>query len=217
MAVNPDSAHLLCEEILAVARTQAEEILAVANREARALLDQAAFQASKAREEEDDRARTEAARRREIVAATIEVEIGRLHSERVEVMLESIYHEAYRRLEMREGFEYRETLVGLASAVIGRTTGDQFVIKISEADRAIFGDGALREILGRAERPAIEVSVAYESDFTGGGIVVEDREARRVWDNRLIKRLERMWPELRRLIAAKVSVIPNAESGGDGP
>ena len=60
----------------------------------------------------------------------------------------------------------------------------------------------------------MNVSVSYDPEITGGGVIVEDGEARQIWDNRFLKRLERMWPELRRQIAVQTSLVPKTESGG---
>jgi vacuolar-type H+-ATPase subunit E/Vma4 len=49
----------------------------------------------------------------------------------------------------------------------------------------------------------------------GDGVIVEDAEGRQMWDNRFLKRLERMWPELRRHIAVQVSFVPGTGSGGN--
>jgi vacuolar-type H+-ATPase subunit E/Vma4 len=93
--------------------------------------------------------------------------------------------------------------------------GIAFVVKVSEADRTLLSDGLAEEITHRVGRPALNVTVSYEPDITGGGVIVEDAEARQMWDNRLLKRLERMWPELRRQIAVQVSFVPKTESGGN--
>jgi vacuolar-type H+-ATPase subunit E/Vma4 len=70
------------------------------------------------------------------------------------------------------------------------------------------------EVAHRVGRPALNVSVSYDPEITGGGVIVEDGEARQIWDNRFLKRLERMWPELRRQIAVQTSFVPKTESGG---
>jgi vacuolar-type H+-ATPase subunit E/Vma4 len=52
--------------------------------------------------------------------------------------------------------------------------------------------------------------------ITDGGLVVQDAEGRRVWDNRLPQRLERMWPELRRQIAVRTALVAeNAATEGE--
>ena len=94
--------------------------------------------------------------------------------------------------------------------------GDAFVVKLSEAEQTILGDGLAGEITRRVGRP-VNINILYVEDITGGGVVIEDAEARQVWDNRLLKKLERLWPELRQQIAVEASFVPKTASGGDGP
>jgi len=214
MATNSDdSARVLCEEILAQARRQSEEILERVRRDAEVLLTGAAAEANKVGQDERDRAGAEAARRREMILAGVSVEAGRMHAERVEVLLESVREEALRRLKAREGLEYEEAVVILAAGAMGRMEGESFVVKVPEADRAVLGNGLAGRIAERAALPATAVTVSFVPDFEDGGVVVEDAGAHRIWDNRFIKRLERMWPELRRKIAVKASFIPEGSGG----
>jgi len=92
--------------------------------------------------------------------------------------------------------------------------GAVFVVKVSEGDRTLLGDGLAEEVAHRVGRSSLNVTVEYDPEIRGGGVVVEDAEARQMWDNRLLKRLERMWPELRRQIALEASFVPKTESGG---
>ena len=204
------------EEILADARREGEEIVIRARQDAEVFLTSAAAEADQVRQERLDQARAEAARQSELILATVPVETGRLRAARVEALLESVYEEACQRLLAREGFEYRETVIALASHAISRMAGADFVVKLSEADQTILGDGLAEEIAHRVGRP-VSITISYEPDITGGGVVVEDAEARQVWDNRLVKRLERLWPELRRQIAVEATFVPKTGSGGDGP
>jgi vacuolar-type H+-ATPase subunit E/Vma4 len=215
MATNQDSAGMLREEILAEARRESEAILNRARQDAEDVLATAAAGADKVREEQLDRARAEAARRKDLILSTVPVEAGRMRVARVESLLESIHEEARQRLLAHDGFEYREAVITLAVLAATQMAGDAFVMKVSEADRTLLGDGLAEEITHRVGRPALSVTVSYEPDVTGGGVIVESAEAHQVWDNRLLKRLERMWPELRRHIAVQVSFVPKTESGGN--
>ena len=207
MIMDQNSTEVLREEILADARREGEEIVIRARRDAEVFLTNAVAEADRVRQEQLDQARAEAARQSELILATVPVETGRLRAARVETLLESVYEEACQRLLAREGFEYRETVIALASHAISLMAGAAFVAKVSEADRTILGDGLADEITRRVGRP-VSITVSYEPGITEGGVVVEDAEARQVWDNRLAKRLERMWPELRRQIAVEASFVP---------
>jgi len=216
MTMNQNSTEVLREEILAAARREGEEIVSRARQDAEVFLTSAVAEADRIRQEQLDQARAEAARQSELILATVTVETGRLRAARVEALLESVYEEACQRLVAREGFEYLETVIGLASHAISQMAGVGFVVKLSEADQTILGDGLAEEIAHRVGRP-VSITISYELGITGGGVIVEDTEARQVWDNRLVKRLERLWPELRRQVAVEATFVPKTGSGGDGP
>ena len=214
--MDQNSTEVLREEILAAARREGEEIVSRARQDAEVFLTSAVGEAERIRQEQLDQARAEAARQSELILATVTVETGRLRAARVEALLESVYEEACQRLVAREGFEYLETVIGLASHAISQMAGDGFVVKLSEADQTILGDGLAEEIAHRVGRP-VSITISYEPGITEGGVIVEDTEARQVWDNRLVKRLERLWPELRRQVAVEATFVPKTGSGGDGP
>jgi vacuolar-type H+-ATPase subunit E/Vma4 len=215
MAINQGSAGNLREEILAQAQRESEEIDKRARQDAKSLLTAAAGEADKVHEDQIERARSEAARRSELILATVPVEAGRLRIQRIESLLESVYEEARRRLLAHDGFEYRETVITLGALAISRMAGLAFVMKVSEADRSLLGDGFAEEVTQRVGRPGLNLTVSYEPDATGSGVIVQDADERQIWDNRLHKRLERMWPELRRQIAIQASFVPKMESGGE--
>ena len=124
-------------------------------------------------------ARAEAARRRELILATVPVEAGRLRSARVEALLESVREEVRRRLLAREGFDYRETVVALAAEAMKQMPGSAFVVKLSAADRAALGDGLAEEIARRVGRSPLNVTIAEDPAATDGGVVIQDAEAAR--------------------------------------
>ena len=100
MATNQDSAETLREEILAEARREGEEIVDRAQQEAEAAHDRRRRGGGrKSRQERLDQARAEAARRRELILATVPVEAGRLRVGAHRGVLESIREEARRAVD----------------------------------------------------------------------------------------------------------------------
>jgi len=218
MATNEESAGVLREEIIAEGRKQSEGILERARQQADDILATATAEADKVREEQLERGRTEAARRRELILATVPVEAGRLRVARVESLLESVNEEARGWLLAHDGFKYREAVVTLAALAASHMEGVAFVVRVSEADQALLGDGLAEEVTRRIGRSSLDLTVTYEPEITArSGVIVEDAEGRQMWDNRLLKRLERMWPEMRRQIAVETSFVPRSESGGRRP
>jgi vacuolar-type H+-ATPase subunit E/Vma4 len=216
MTTNENSTEKIRGEILADAQREGEEIIVRARRNAEVIVTNATEEADRIRQERLDQAQVEASRRSGLILDTISVETGRLRAARIEALLESVNEEARQRLAAREGFEYRETIIALASYAINRMAGAEFVVKLSKAEQTIPDDGLAEEITRRVGRP-VNITVSHVEDVTGDGVVIEDAEARQVWDNRLLKKLERLWPELRQQIAVEASFVPKTVSGGDGP
>lgn len=210
-----NSPDILREEILADARRQSDEIILRARQDAEALLAKAAAEAARLRQERLDQARAEAARRKELILATVPAEAGRLHAARVEELLESLHDEVRRRLSARDGFDYRESLAALAAEAIKQMHGNAFVVKLSAADRAAFGDELAREVAVRVGR-SLNLTVSNDAALKGSGPIIEDAERRQVWDNRLLARLERLWPELRRQIAVQTALVAASKPAGGG-
>ena len=85
------------------------------------------------------------------------MEAGRLRSARIEAILENIREEARRQLLARD-FDGHETVVALAAEAIRRMPGTDFVLKISPADHAAFGDKLAEEIRQRTGRSPLNLT-----------------------------------------------------------
>ncbi len=211
---DPDSPQKLAEEILAEARRQSAEIARAAQQEAASILARATAEATQLRHEQLAQAQAEAARRTELILATVPVEAGRLRSARVEALLQSFCEELRRRLAAREGFDYRETLIGLVAEAAGAMSGQEFVLKLSPDDCACWRQDLAEPIARRAERPPASFTVMEDPTIMKGGFILQDVEGRQVWDDRFEARLERLWPELRRQIAVQVGLVGASDSAG---
>jgi len=211
---NANSPEVLSEEILAQAGRECDEILRHAQQESESLLAAGEAEAGKIRQEKLDAAHAEAARRSELILATVPVETGRLRSARLEAILEKIREEARRQLLARN-FDGHETVIILATEAISRMAGAGFVLKISVADHAAYGGKLAAEIAQRTGRSPLNLTIIGDPAVAGGGVIVQDADGLRIWDNRLLSRLERLWPELRRQIAMRTGLVSqNAPTGG---
>ena len=133
---------------------------------------------------------------------------------RIEAILENI-REAARRQLLARNFDCHETVVTLAAEAIRQMPGTDFVLKISAADHAAFGDKLAGEIRQRAGRSPLNLTLSADPAMTGGGVIVQSADGFQIWDNRLAVALERLWPELRRQIALQTSLVEkNAPTGG---
>ena len=168
-----------------------------------------------ARRENREQTQAEAARRRELILTTVAVEAGRLRSARLESWLQAIQQATRQKLQARDGFDYRETVIALAAEALSRMTGDAFVVKLSQADGGTLGNGLAEEI-GRHVGRSLTVTIAAEPTINDGGPIIQDRNGTQIWDNRFLSRLERLWPELRRQIAVATLLVPRSGTSGGG-
>lgn len=211
----PNSPEALSGEILAEARRECDEIVRRAQAESSALLATATAEADKIRREKREAAQAEAARRKELALATIPVEAARRRSARIESILENIREEARRRLLARDEYDPRETVVALAVEAVCRLPGNDFILKISAADHAAFGDGLAEEIArcgGAGKTPGLLKILISADPEVADGVMVQTADGFQVWDNRLLSRLERFWPDLRRQIALRTGLVGENET-----
>lgn len=206
--------ELLRREILEEAHRQEEEILRHARETGGALTAKAEREAEQARKEKMDAARAEAKRRQEAILATVSVGTSRMRLARIEELLREIHDRARQRLQNSDGLERRQALAGLAARALGSMAGNRFVMRLAGVDFRLLGNGLADEVRRRGLRPGIELRVEAGSEIKGGSCVLLDEEGRQMWDIGLEARLERLWPELRRQIAAQVGLVEKAE--GDG-
>lgn len=205
----------LCEAILREAKSQGDEIIRRAKEQAARLIAQAEAEADKSRREKLAAAEAEAARRRGAVLATVSIEASRERSAQVASLTQTIFEQARGKLVARLDYDYRACLVALAAEALGQMPGDAFVVRLSPGDRVMYGNGLAGEIADRVKHRAGSIKFVEDPGITDGGLVVQDAEGRRVWDNRFPQRLERMWPELRRQIAVRTALVAeNAATEG---
>ncbi len=208
--------ELLCGEILAQARAEGGEILRLAEAEAANILKRAGDDAQKARSGILEAAAAEAARGKELILAAVPIEEARLRSAKIEALLQTIREEAGRRLlSPPDGAaERKRILTELAAEAVSRMAEGPVALKLSPADFREHGAVLAGAVARLAARPEREISVTGDPSVADGGIMAGDAQGRQVWDNRISSRLERMWPELRRLVAVKTGLAAAGPAGG---
>jgi len=187
-------------EIVADARRQVERLVRHAKDEADEALRKANQEAEKIRTDRAEAAKNEAQRQRDLVLASLPVQVGRMRSDRMEAALRAILDEARQKLVDRQGFDYRAVLLDMAVDAIGHMEGTSFVLDLSEADLKDCAGWLPEEVKRKVGRGDIQVSVAPEAARIAGGVIVRDAEGRQLLDNSLASRLERLWPAMRRQI-----------------
>ena len=210
-----DPQQVLTDEILADARRQADRLRRRAERDAKQTTDEAEREAEADRAERLEKAKAEADRRRRLTLATVPVEEGRMRAAHIEKALDGIREAARERLLARQGYDYREMLVRLASEPVRHMVGQAFVLELAEADRDAHGPDVAAAVRQRAGRDELQVSLAPEPAAIEGGVIVRDAEGRQRWDNSLAARLERLWPGLRRRVAEETGLLGERPNSND--
>lgn len=199
----------LCEEILAEGRRRAEAVRGEARESGEATLAQSEREAQALRRQAEQGARAEASRRRERARAGVEIEIGRLRADRVEVLLTSLRERARRELLALGGPAARTVVCALAAEALQRMTGEGFVLSV--APGAALGPDLAEEILRRAGGGARTLSVKEDPAVAEPGFLLRDAAGRQEWDGRLGARLDRLWPALRVPLARATGLLPPEE------
>lgn len=204
----PDTApqEALREEILSDARHQAERLLRRAQQEAKTLTEKADAELETWRNEHLEQAKTEAARRARLISAGISLERSRMRAQRVETLLQELYEDTRQRCADRATLDVRQTVITLAAEAVCGMAGTQFIIEIAACDREAMGHDWLDEVGGLVNRPDLKLEARFAEDRRDIGPVVRDADERQIWDNRLVARLERLWPEMRRELAKSLAL-----------
>jgi vacuolar-type H+-ATPase subunit E/Vma4 len=193
-------------EIIADAKRHADRALGHAQRQSEELRNKGRAQVEQETRDRLEAARRQADSRRELILAGVAIEAARRRSARIESTLGGVLDEARQRLLAHQGFDYRDALARLAAEAVSRMAGTNFVLQLSEADRAALGDGLAEGVRRRVGLEGLQVTVAAEAAKIDGGVIVRDAEGRQVWDNSLRARLDRFWPILRREIGVRTSL-----------
>lgn len=203
-----NSPNALCGEILAEARRQCDAIAKAAEAEAEHIVTATTKEVNTIRHEHRQQAEAEAARRRAVILATLPLEVEQLRSRRVDSLLTSIRDRIRARIAAPQP-DASNIIADLAAHAIRNMSGDEFTVSISAQNRSALPDLAAA-IAQRAMRTALNVRITANDEVIDDGAIIESADGSQVWDNRLSARLQRLWPELRRLIAARAFLHESA-------
>jgi vacuolar-type H+-ATPase subunit E/Vma4 len=205
-AANPNSQAVLTDEIIADAKSQAERTVSHARQEAQQFAAKGKADAEKENRDALAAGKAAADRRRDLILATVPIEVSRKRAAAVEAILDSIHDDAARRITARDGVNYRELLATLAAEAVSHMEGDKFVLQLSGDDRNAHGAGLAEDVQRRVGKTGVQVSLSPEAAKISGGVIVIDGAGRQLWDNSLDARLKRFWPILRREIGVRSSL-----------
>ncbi len=205
------SEKVLADEILAEADGKAERARQRGEREARQIVARARQQALEAADQVLATARERGERIAASILASVEAEAQRDLLAAREAELDRLFDAARQRLADKGSYNYPAVLATLAAQAIEAMAADEVIIELCEQDRALATDAWLDEVRRRVGRPVtIDVSASHAP--IDGGLIVRSADGRLLYDNSFRARLERLKPELRRQLAARLFTA-DAERG----
>lgn len=205
--VNSEGPELLRGEIRNEASRQREEILNRARDAAGQALEEAEQTAKKILEDRLNAAHAEGERRTESILATVMVESTRMRAAKTEEVLQSIHDQALERLRERDGFMDRRSIEILASEALSRMAGHSFVLRVSSQDSAALDNDLSQEILSGLSNSTAHLEIRADPSIAKGRWLLQDEEGRQFWELGHEARLERLWPGLRRFVAAEAKLM----------
>jgi vacuolar-type H+-ATPase subunit E/Vma4 len=204
---SPEASEALRREILKEASRKKEEILDRARQSARDMVAKAKQEAQGATDEQLESARAEAQRRKEAILGTVPVEAARLHAARVEELLQSVHDATLKELQGRSRQDFREAIVRLAVEALGSMTGDSFLVRAHPTAKDALGNDLAEQVRQRAQLPSLKLAILPDPALRDGEVLLQDAEGRQQWNISPTARLKRLWPELRRQIAAGAGLL----------
>jgi len=205
-----DAPQVLRREILDDARRQAQRIVQRAQRDCERTLAEARQAASTEAEAALAEAHAQATRRSAVALAVVPVETGRLRGAFIERALAELRGQVAR--EWQEAWLKEpngDKALALAAVALRKMSGDRFILRLTEDDHRKLCDRGdwlprLRELSGKS---ALEVELRTDLAPGTAGLIVGDSAGLQIWDNRLVVAIERLWPQLRVLMAEQLGVL----------
>lgn len=206
---NPAPEENMVEKILGDARAEAERATKSAERSIEAERRKAESEAEKARQEILDRIRkkAEALRAKEIATAKIESKrvLLKAREQAIGRVLDKIA-EALSQVRADRG-EYAKSLQKLATEAVSALDLPKVKVRISPEDAALADSGFVKDVTADVKAATgkdVEIEVEEDEGLKSGGCIAASEDGRIIFDNTFSRRLERLKPELRSLIAREV-------------
>jgi len=199
----------MVERILGDARSEADRAIKNAERSAEAERRKAEAEAGKAREEilERIRRKAEALKSKEIATANIEAKRMLLKA-REQAIAGVLGKIAERLAEVRKDVpEYRKALRSLAVEAVTAVDLPVVTLRVAPEDVAIADGGFIEQVTADVKASTgkdVKISIEKDAELASGGCVAASEDGRIIFDNTFRRRLERIKPEFRSLIAREV-------------
>lgn len=199
----------MIDKILGDGRAQADRALENARRSAESEKRKVEAEAEKARQEILDRAARKVKALKSKDIATADIESKRLLLRAREQAILKVFGtiEAQLAAVREKPSEYKEALRSLAVEAVAAIAMPEVVLRVAKQDAALVDDAFVAdvtELAAQCSRDDIRITLDLDPAVSGGGCVAASPDGRIVFDNTFRRRLERMKPTLRSLIAKEV-------------
>jgi len=196
-------------KILSDGQTQADRVITSAKRTAELEERKAQAEVERIRKEMLAQAerRADVFRSKEIAGARIEAKriLLRAREAAISKVVAVVEHELAGLKEKPD--EYRRALFNLAAEAVSAVGEPEVTLRLGKDDEGLVDTGFAARVADRikeTEGSEVKIDVKYDSSLVGGGCVAVSRQGRVVFDNTFRRRLERMRPALRSMIAREV-------------
>jgi V/A-type H+-transporting ATPase subunit E len=190
------------KEILDDAHKRAERAVKRATRDAQKLTAEAEKNAEEEAQKILEQSRERARKQRAVILATVDIEIEKRRVARQEEMIKSVFDEALKRLRETRSYDYRQSVIQLASDALGKMQGNEYTIRLRTSDER-FADDSLIEAI-REKLNARDFNLRIETSSADAGPVVESSDGRQVYNNSFDARLRRLQDPLRKRVAETI-------------
>jgi vacuolar-type H+-ATPase subunit E/Vma4 len=202
-----DPSEKLFEEVLADGRTKADRARRRGRREAEAIRTKAAEEARAAAQNILAEARADAEARRTQILAMVEIEAKRERLAGIDQVLQAVHETAREQLGALETNAMRAAQLELALEALAQLPREEAEVALPPAAHQAYGEAFAGDLAARATEKLqrnVTVRPAAAPADVASGVVVRSVDGRMEVVNSLEERLRRLWPDLRRDVAAKL-------------
>ena len=136
-----------------------------------------------------------------VARAGVDIEIAKRRLARQEEVIQSIFKEAMTRLSDKSSYNYRRSVINLASYAINKMEGNDLIIRLQKSDEAFADDSFIHAIQEQVKGKPVNLKISSNAPSITAGVLVESADGRQVYDNSFEKRLKRLQDRLRKNVA----------------
>jgi len=192
----------LRQEILADAAKRADRLRRSAKKDAGKILADAEENARAAADALLEKADADAAARARIELATVPLERRRMELAARQETIDAVFRDALDVLRARD-YDVRDAIARLALAAAAEMRRTSLVLRVADADQHVLDDAFLDK-LSQDAPPGISFEPGDPLPDTAGGVLVQTRDAREIFDNTFEARLRRLKESLRDVVASQL-------------